>query len=50
MPLSRAGLRPRAPASVKDLPADKLRGFLGLTGIRLVEHGTRLAVTDSSLG
>lgn len=39
-----------APGPLKDVPADKLRTFLGLTGVRLAEHGTRLAVTDSALG
>jgi Icc protein len=38
-----------APGPIKDVPADKLRGMLGLTQVRYVGSGNRLAVVDSTL-
>ena len=38
-----------APGPIKDVPADKLRGMLGLTRVRDVGSGNRLAVVDSTL-
>jgi 3',5'-cyclic AMP phosphodiesterase CpdA len=39
-----------APGPIKDVPADKLRSMLGLTDVRYVGSGNRLAVVDSTLG
>jgi 3',5'-cyclic-AMP phosphodiesterase len=38
-----------APGPIKDVPADKLRGMLGLTDVSSVSKGARLAVVDSTL-
>lgn len=38
-----------APGPIKDVPADKLRSMLGLTDVRYVGSGNRLAVVDSTL-
>jgi len=38
-----------APGPIKDVPADKLRSMLGLTDVRSVGGGNRLAVVDSTL-
>lgn len=39
-----------APGPIKDVPADKLRGALGLTDVNYVASGSPLAVVDSTLG
>lgn len=38
-----------APGPIKDVTADKLRSTLGLTDVRSVNNGDRLAVVDSTL-
>ena len=38
-----------APGPIKDVPADKLRGTLGLTDVSYAGTGGRLAVIDSTL-
>lgn len=38
-----------APGPIKDVPADKLRGLLGLTDVSLVTSGSSLALVDSTL-
>lgn len=39
-----------SPGPIKNLPAEKLRGMLGLTQVNYVEHERSLAVVDSTLG
>jgi len=38
-----------SPGPIKNVPADKLRGMLGLTEVHYVEHQTPLAIADSTL-
>jgi Icc protein len=39
-----------APGPIKDVPADRLRGMLGVTSVSYVERSGTLAVVDSTLG
>jgi len=38
-----------APGPIKDVPADKLRGTLGVTDVNYVAKGSQLAVVDETL-
>jgi hypothetical protein len=38
-----------SPGPMKDVPADKLRSMLGLTGVKFVRTNTALAIVDSTL-
>ena len=38
-----------SPGPVRNVPAGRLRGLLGVTGVAYVERGGSLAVTDSTL-
>jgi hypothetical protein len=38
-----------APGPIKDVPAEKLRGLLGLTDVSYVRNGRSLALVDSTL-
>ncbi|MFL5243260.1 MAG: metallophosphoesterase family protein [Gemmataceae bacterium] len=37
------------PGPLRDVPANRLRGFLGLTSVAYIEHKSSLAITDSTL-
>jgi hypothetical protein len=37
------------PGPMRDVPANRLRGMLGLTTVKHVEHATSLAIADPNL-
>ena len=38
-----------SPGPMKNVPAEKVKAMLGLTGVKYVENGNMLAVVDSTL-
>jgi len=38
------------PGPIRDIPAERLRGVLGLTTVEYVENSGPLAIADSTLG